>query len=59
MTLKMADDYNIIKTLSNLQLGTGRFGFVKLAQHKESGKTVALKFFPRDQTKQVSDTLYF
>lgn len=36
-----------------LQLGTGRFGYVKLAEHKKSGTRVALKFFPRSQTKQA------
>ncbi|CAD5221448.1 unnamed protein product [Bursaphelenchus xylophilus] len=35
------------------QLGTGRFGFVKLAQNKSTGKRVALKFFPRSCTKQA------
>ncbi|CAD5215458.1 unnamed protein product [Bursaphelenchus okinawaensis] len=40
--------YNVFK-----QLGTGRFGFVKLAQNKSTGKKVALKFFPRSSTKQA------
>ncbi|KAI6241651.1 putative serine/threonine-protein kinase C01C4.3 [Aphelenchoides fujianensis] len=41
-------NYKIIK-----QLGTGRFGFVKLVEHRASGQTVALKFFPRPQIKQT------
>ncbi|VDM53653.1 unnamed protein product [Angiostrongylus costaricensis] len=35
------------------QLGTGRFGYIKLAEHKQSGQRIAIKFFPRPQTKQV------
>uniref|UniRef100_A0A0M3JSY2 Putative serine/threonine-protein kinase (inferred by orthology to a C. elegans protein) n=1 Tax=Anisakis simplex TaxID=6269 RepID=A0A0M3JSY2_ANISI len=37
----------------NFQLGTGRFSSIKLAQHKESQCKIAIKFFPRPQTKQV------
>ncbi|CAD6190636.1 unnamed protein product [Caenorhabditis auriculariae] len=37
----------------NKQLGTGRFGYVKLAEHKQSMKKIAIKFFPRPQTKQA------
>ncbi|CAJ0581869.1 unnamed protein product, partial [Mesorhabditis spiculigera] len=39
--------YNVYK-----QLGTGRFGYIKLAEHKESKQKIAIKFFPRPQTKQ-------
>lgn len=35
------------------QLGTGRFGYIKLAQHKESKSKIAIKFFPRPKIKQV------
>jgi serine/threonine protein kinase len=35
------------------QLGTGRFGYVKLAEHKQSKANIAIKFFPRPQIKQV------
>ncbi|VDN41765.1 unnamed protein product [Gongylonema pulchrum] len=35
------------------QLGTGRFGYIKLAEHKESKHNIAIKFFPRPQIKQV------
>ncbi|VDN00988.1 unnamed protein product [Thelazia callipaeda] len=35
------------------QLGTGRFGFVKLAEHKESKHDIAIKFFPRPEIKQI------
>ncbi|VDN57684.1 unnamed protein product [Dracunculus medinensis] len=35
------------------QLGTGRFGFIKLAEHIESKKKIAIKFFPKQQTKQA------
>ncbi|VDL62874.1 unnamed protein product, partial [Nippostrongylus brasiliensis] len=35
------------------QLGTGRFGYIKLAEHKQSKQKIAIKFFPRPQTKQV------
>jgi serine/threonine-protein kinase SBK len=41
-------EYNVYK-----QLGTGRFGFIKLADHKESKTKIALKFFPRPQMKQA------
>ncbi|KAH7732202.1 Protein C01C4.3 a [Aphelenchoides avenae] len=41
-------EYHVTK-----QLGTGRFGFVKLAEHKGSKQRIALKFFPRPQIKQV------
>uniref|UniRef100_A0AC35G1I2 Protein kinase domain-containing protein n=1 Tax=Panagrolaimus sp. PS1159 TaxID=55785 RepID=A0AC35G1I2_9BILA len=34
------------------QLGTGRFGYVKLAEHKQSKANIAIKFFPRPQIKQ-------
>ncbi|PIO64550.1 hypothetical protein TELCIR_13818 [Teladorsagia circumcincta] len=34
-------------------LGTGRFGYIKLAEHKQSKQKIAIKFFPRPQTKQV------
>lgn len=37
----------------NKQLGTGRFGYVKLAEHKASGQKIALKFFPRPQIKHM------
>lgn len=37
----------------NKQLGTGRFGFIKLAEHKQSKQRIAIKFFPRPQTKQA------
>uniref|UniRef100_A0A8R1HJZ2 Protein kinase domain-containing protein n=1 Tax=Caenorhabditis japonica TaxID=281687 RepID=A0A8R1HJZ2_CAEJA len=37
----------------NKQLGTGRFGYIKLAEHKESKLRIAIKFFPRPQTKQA------
>ncbi|KAI6176657.1 putative serine/threonine-protein kinase C01C4.3 [Aphelenchoides bicaudatus] len=50
-SLKKEDPDEVYKI--NKQLGTGRFGFVKLAEHRESGKTIALKFFPRPQTKQA------
>uniref|UniRef100_A0A914EMG5 Protein kinase domain-containing protein n=1 Tax=Acrobeloides nanus TaxID=290746 RepID=A0A914EMG5_9BILA len=35
------------------QLGTGRFGYVQLAEHKQSKLKIALKFFPRPQIKQA------
>ncbi|KAI6214761.1 hypothetical protein M3Y94_00306900 [Aphelenchoides besseyi] len=38
--------YTVVKSL-----GTGRFGYVKLVEHRASGQTVALKFFPRPQVK--------
>ncbi|KAI1725672.1 protein kinase domain-containing protein [Ditylenchus destructor] len=44
----LESEYNVYK-----QLGTGRFGYVKLCEHKQSGKKLALKFFPRPQTKQA------
>ncbi|KAF8353712.1 hypothetical protein PRIPAC_95335 [Pristionchus pacificus] len=34
------------------QLGTGRFGYVKLAEHKQSGHKIAIKFFSRPAIKQ-------
>ncbi|GMR62946.1 hypothetical protein PMAYCL1PPCAC_33141 [Pristionchus mayeri] len=34
------------------QLGTGRFGYVKLAEHKQSGHKIAIKFFARPAIKQ-------
>uniref|UniRef100_A0A7E4UPQ2 Protein kinase domain-containing protein n=1 Tax=Panagrellus redivivus TaxID=6233 RepID=A0A7E4UPQ2_PANRE len=34
------------------QLGSGRFGFIKLAEHKQAKKKIAIKFFPRPQIKQ-------
>ncbi|UMM41194.1 hypothetical protein L5515_017562 [Caenorhabditis briggsae] len=37
----------------NKQLGTGRFGYIKLAEHKQSKHRIAIKFFPRPQTKQT------
>ncbi|CAI5455331.1 unnamed protein product [Caenorhabditis angaria] len=37
----------------NKQLGTGRFGYIKLAEHKQSSLKIAIKFFPRPQTKQA------
>ncbi|VDK55941.1 unnamed protein product [Cylicostephanus goldi] len=37
----------------SLQLGTGRFGYIKLAEHKQSKQKIAIKFFPRPQIKQV------
>lgn len=40
-----------------LQLGTGRYGYVKLAEHKTSQQKIALKFFPRPQIKQVKNLL--
>ncbi|KAI6187809.1 Protein kinase domain-containing protein [Aphelenchoides besseyi] len=39
-------EYTVVKSL-----GTGRFGYVKLVEHRASGQTVALKFFPRPQVK--------
>ncbi|CAB3399296.1 unnamed protein product [Caenorhabditis bovis] len=44
----LENTYTIFK-----QLGTGRFGFVKLAEHKKSNQKIAIKFFPRPQTKQA------
>ncbi|KHN73020.1 Putative serine/threonine-protein kinase C01C4.3 [Toxocara canis] len=46
--VNLDDVYDVFK-----QLGTGRFGSIKLAQHKESRCKIAIKFFPRPQTKQV------
>lgn len=47
-----------VETSFFFQLGTGRFGSIKLAQHKESKHKIALKFFPRPQTKQVRLELF-
>lgn len=41
------------------QLGTGRFGYVQLAEHKQSKLKIALKFFPRPQIKQVQSKKEF
>ncbi|KIH66862.1 hypothetical protein ANCDUO_02808 [Ancylostoma duodenale] len=38
---------------TDVVLGTGRFGYIKLAEHKQSKQKIAIKFFPRPQTKQV------
>ncbi|PAV59776.1 hypothetical protein WR25_26470 [Diploscapter pachys] len=46
--IDLDDVYTVYK-----QLGTGRFGFIKLAEHRQSGMKIAIKFFPRPQTKQV------
>uniref|UniRef100_A0A915C774 Protein kinase domain-containing protein n=1 Tax=Parascaris univalens TaxID=6257 RepID=A0A915C774_PARUN len=46
--VKLDDVYAVYK-----HLGTGRFGSIKLAQHRESKHKIAMKFFPRPQTKQV------
>jgi len=45
--VQMEEIYHVYK-----QLGTGRFGFIKLAEHKQSKQKIALKFFPRANTKQ-------
>ncbi|KAK6051865.1 hypothetical protein COOONC_10630 [Cooperia oncophora] len=46
--VNIEDVYTVYK-----QLGTGRFGYIKLAEHKQSKQKIAIKFFPRPQTKQV------
>ncbi|EYB99618.1 hypothetical protein Y032_0121g961 [Ancylostoma ceylanicum] len=46
--VNLEDVYHVYK-----QLGTGRFGYIKLAEHKQSKQKIAIKFFPRPQTKQV------
>ncbi|KAJ1363905.1 hypothetical protein KIN20_023868 [Parelaphostrongylus tenuis] len=46
--VNIEDVYTVYK-----QLGTGRFGYIKLAEHKQSGQKIAIKFFPRPQIKQV------
>ncbi|CAJ0609390.1 unnamed protein product [Cylicocyclus nassatus] len=46
--VSLEDVYHVYK-----QLGTGRFGYIKLAEHKQSKQKIAIKFFPRPQIKQV------
>ncbi|KHJ93761.1 hypothetical protein OESDEN_06322 [Oesophagostomum dentatum] len=46
--VNLEDVYHVYK-----QLGTGRFGYIKLAEHKQSKQKIAIKFFPRPQIKQV------
>lgn len=47
-TIVLDDVYSVYK-----QLGTGRFGYIKLAEHKQSKSKIAIKFFPRPKIKQV------
>ncbi|KJH44629.1 hypothetical protein DICVIV_09350 [Dictyocaulus viviparus] len=46
--IDIEDVYTVYK-----QLGTGRFGYIKLAEHKQSKQKIAIKFFPRPQIKQA------
>ncbi|KAE9555838.1 hypothetical protein FO519_000923 [Halicephalobus sp. NKZ332] len=45
--IQLDDVYAVYK-----QLGSGRFGYIKLAEHKQYKKNIAIKFFPRPQIKQ-------
>ncbi|GMT06001.1 hypothetical protein PENTCL1PPCAC_28175, partial [Pristionchus entomophagus] len=45
--VELDDVYGVYK-----QLGTGRFGYIKLAEHKQSRTKIAIKFFPRPAIKQ-------
>uniref|UniRef100_A0A914W4Z7 Protein kinase domain-containing protein n=1 Tax=Plectus sambesii TaxID=2011161 RepID=A0A914W4Z7_9BILA len=47
-TIVLDDVYSVYK-----QLGTGRFGYIKLAEHKQSKSKIAIKFFERPKMKQV------
>lgn len=50
---KQVSIYRVSVLHTVFQLGTGRFGYIKLAEHKQSKQRIAIKFFPRPQTKQV------
>ncbi|MFH4977641.1 hypothetical protein AB6A40_004350 [Gnathostoma spinigerum] len=47
------DVYDVYKQVRSRHLGTGRFGYIKLAEHKSSKMKIAIKFFPMAKTKQI------